>query len=100
MTVRRCAPASMVVRAWDTCMSLGRRSRTLTGALAVTLAGTGCYHAGKDALARSAQADFKDAHVSSSLDAELSHSKEMLKAELTATQRSVESRRDEALARI
>jgi len=33
--------------------------------------GRGCYHAGKDALARSAQADFKEAHISSSLDDDL-----------------------------
>ncbi len=81
-------------------MSLGRRDPSLIGAVAVMLLGTGCYHAGKDALARSAQADFKEAHISSSLDDELAHSKELLKAELTATQRSVEARRDEAVARI
>jgi hypothetical protein len=81
-------------------MSLGRRVRTLTGAFALMLLGNGCYHAGKDALARSAQADFREAHITSSLDDELSYSTEMLKAELAATQRSVEARRDEAVARI
>src|SRR6266545_5795724 len=81
-------------------VSLGH-SRLHSGVAALAVLGSGClYHANKDALARSAQSDFREAKLGASVDEELAYSKEMLKAEMAAVQREVEATRDEALARL
>ena len=71
------------------------------GGLALLLLGAaeaGCYHAGNDALARSAQASFQEAGIGTELDAELALSKEMQQADLKAVRRELEAERDLAVA--
>ncbi|WP_147443098.1 hypothetical protein [Corallococcus sp. AB011P] len=67
---------------------------------ALLLGSTGCYHAGRHAVAQQMQASFREARLSEALNDERELSQKMLDLELAAVRRSVDVERDNALTLI
>lgn len=67
---------------------------------ALLLGSTGCYHAGRHAVAQQMQESFKEARLSEALNDERELSQKMLDEELAFVRRSVDVERDNALTLI